>query len=207
MEKFNVQEFNKIFERAIKDYHILDDINQQMKNPYPEGSFENLLYHKCFIDTIQWHLEDIIRDPKIDPAYALQIKRRIDKLNQQRTDIVELIDDYIFQNFKDKKPLPDARINTETPGWAIDRLSILNLKVYHWKEETIRKDADEKHKQKAQEKLNILNNQLKDLTLAIQMLFEDLNNGRVIAKTYKQMKMYNDPELNPVLRKYKTNDQ
>ncbi len=202
MEKIEIQEVNKIFRQAIEDYHIKDDINQDIPQKY-EDRFKQMLYEKCFIDTIQWHLEDIIRDPQISPEYALEIKRRIDKLNQQRTDLVEQIDDYIYEQFKNITPLPDARINTETPGWAIDRLSILNLKVYHWNEEANRTDAPKEHITKAKNKLQILLTQLQDLTYAIDRLLKDLQEGKAIAKTYKQMKMYNDPELNPVLRKYK----
>ena len=201
--KINVQDFNKIFQQAIKDYHILDDVNQEIKNPYSDNTLEWMLYQKCFVDSIQWHLEDLIRDPNIDPVEALKIKRRIDELNQKRTDIVEVIDDYFYEKFKDVKPLPDARLNTETLGWAIDRLSILNLKLYHWTEEANRSDASEEHKQKAKQKLEILNQQYDYLNKAIEQLIEDIQQGKAIAKTYKQMKMYNDPELNPVLRKSK----
>ncbi len=198
----DANKFNQIFEQCIKDYHIKDDVNQQFINKY--AGFEGLLYEKCWIDSVQWHLEDIIRKPDIEPVEALKIKRRIDELNQKRTDLVEKIDDYLYEKFKDIEPKPDARLNTETPGWAIDRLSILNLKIYHWAEEANRLDASEEHRQKAKEKLNILLQQREDLTLAINQLFKELSEGRAIARTYKQMKMYNDPELNPVLRKYKS---
>jgi hypothetical protein len=196
----NANEFNQIFEQCIRDYHVKDDINQPLNNPY--DGFEGLLYEKCWIDTVQWHLEDIIRKPDIDPVEALKIKRQIDKYNQKRTDLVEKIDEFIYEKFKNIPKKPDARINTETPGWAIDRLSILNLKIYHWAEEANRQDASEEHRKKAKEKLNILLQQREDLTTAINQLFKELAEGKVIAKTYKQMKMYNDPELNPVLREY-----
>jgi hypothetical protein len=202
----DANKFNSIFQQCIHDYHIKDDINQPFVNKFSD--FDGLLYEKCWIDTVQWHLEDIIRKPDIDPVEALQIKRKIDKLNQKRTDLVELIDDYIYNLYKNIKPLPDARMNTETPGWAIDRLSILNLKIYHWKEETSRPDASDQHKQKAKQKLNILLAQQQYLTKAINQLLYDLQHGKAIAQTYKQMKMYNDPELNPVLRQYhKKNSQ
>ena len=198
----DANKFNQIFEQCIKDYHIKDDINQAFTNRY--SGFDGLLYEKCWIDTVQWHLEDIIRKPDIDPVEALEIKRRIDKLNQQRTDLVEKIDDYLYEKFKNVETKPNARLNTETPGWAIDRLSILNLKIYHWAEEAGRQDASPEHRQKAKEKLNILLKQREDLTLAINQLFKELAEGTAIARTYKQMKMYNDPELNPVLRQYKS---
>ncbi len=198
----DANKFNQIFEQCIKDYHVKDDTDQELSNPY--SGFEGLLYEKCWIDTVQWHLEDIIRKPDIDPVEALKIKRRIDRLNQQRTDLVEKIDDYLYEQFKHVETQPNARLNTETPGWAIDRLSILNLKIYHWAEEANRQDASEQHRKKAREKLEILLKQREDLTLAINQLFEELAEGKAIARTYKQMKMYNDPELNPVLRKYKS---
>ena len=193
--------FNEIFQQAIKDYHLKDNVNQEFKSPYTdENSFDFVLYKKSWIDTVQWHLEDLIRDPEISPDEAIKIKRRIDALNQQRTDMVEQIDEFIYNYFKDVKVYENARINTETPGWAVDRLSILNLKIYHWKEEAQRKDSSEEEKNNAKQKLNILLQQNIDLSTAISQLFEELKNGKVIAKTYKQLKMYNDPNLNPVLR-------
>ena len=197
----NAENFNKIFRQCIEKYHEIDEIDQPFENPYDD--FDALLYEKCWIDTMQWHLEDIIRKPDIDPGQGIKIKRRIDELNQKRTDLVELIDEYIYRQYKDIPVRPDARLNTETPGWAIDRLSILNLKIYHWEEEANRHDASQEHREKAKEKLNILLQQQADLTLAINQLLKELAEGKVIARTYKQMKMYNDPELNPVLRQYK----
>ncbi len=196
----NAQKFNEIFWQCIIDYHVKDDINQPPLNKY-EG-FDALLYEKCWIDTVQWHLEDIIRKPDIDPKYALEIKRKIDAYNQKRTDLVEKIDDFIYEKYKDIPKKENARLNTETPGWAIDRLSILNLKIYHWEEEANRQDASEQHRTNAKDKLKILYQQRDNLTKAINQLFEELSKGEVIAQTYKQMKMYNDPELNPVLREY-----
>ena len=195
--------FNKIFTESIEKYHIKNDINQEMPNPYTKGSLEYLLFKKNWIDTVQWHLEDIIRDPNILPKRALEIKRIIDASNQDRTDLVELIDDYIFEKNKDVEIKSTAWINTETPAWAIDRLSILGLKIYHMREETERNDADNEHLKKTTQKLNVLLQQQIDLSEAIDKLLFDLENGNVIAKTYKQMKMYNDDELNPVLRKAK----
>ena len=189
----------KVFNQAIADYHIKDDVDTPICNPYNEGSIENVLYLKCWIDTVQWHLEDIIRDPHIDPIEALSIKRRIDRSNQDRTDLVEQIDSYLRQKYSDVTPLPDARLNTESPAWAVDRLSILALKIYHMREQTQRTDATEEHKARCQAKLNVLLEQQKDLSLAIDQLLEDIQEGRKYMKVYRQMKMYNDPSTNPVL--------
>lgn len=190
---------NEIFNRAIADYHRYDDVDHPAANPYAEGSIEHLLYLKNWIDTVQWHLEDIIRDPRIDPAEALKIKRRIDKSNQDRTDMVEYIDSWLLDKYKDVELRSDARINTETPAWAIDRLSILALKIYHMACETERTDVGEEHRGACRRKLDVLVSQQADLTTAIEELFEDIESGRKYMKTYKQMKMYNDPSLNPVL--------
>lgn len=192
--------FNRIFVESIKTYHVTDDVQQICPNLYPSQSLEQLLFKKNWIDTVQWHLEDLIRATDIDPVQALDIKRTIDASNQVRTDTVEEIDDYFFEKYATASPLPDARINTETPAWAIDRLSILNLKIYHMNEEAHRKNASEAHLKKCKYKLNVLLQQKVDLSLAIDQLIEDVSTGKIIIKTYKQMKMYNDPELNPVLR-------
>ncbi len=188
-----------IFEKAINDYHVNDNVDTPINNPYAERSIEYYLYLKNWIDTVQWHLEDIIRDPEIDPVEALAIKRRIDKSNQDRTDLVEMIDSYFLDKYKDVKVLPDAVINTESPAWAVDRLSILELKIYHMKEQVERKDADEKHKEQCNRKLAVLIEQRKDLASAIDQLLSDIESGKKYMKVYKQMKMYNDPSTNPVL--------
>ena len=188
-----------MFDKAVADYHVTDDVNRKCQNPYQEGSLEFLLYAKCWIDAVQWHLEDIIRDPAIDPEKALSIKRWIDRSNQERTDMVEFIDSYYLDKFKDVVPAENAKINTETPAWAIDRLSILALKIYHMQVEASRKDADEEHVRKCSEKLAVLLQQRKDLTTAICELLEDIGSGAKYMKVYKPMKMYNDPSLNPVL--------
>ena len=188
-----------IFEKAINDYHVNDNVDTPINNPYAERSIEYYLYLKNWIDTVQWHLEDIIRDPEIDPVEALAIKRRIDKSNQDRTDLVEMIDGYFLDKYKDVKVLPDAVINTESPAWAVDRLSILELKIYHMKEQVERKDADEKHKEQCNRKLAVLIEQRKDLASAIDQLLSDIESGKKYMKVYKQMKMYNDPSTNPVL--------
>lgn len=188
-----------IFEAAINDYHVADNVDTPINNPYQKGTIEHDLYLKCWIDTVQWHFEDIIRDLAIEPSAALVLKRRIDKSNQDRTDLVERIDSYFLTLYKDVTPLPDATINTESPAWAIDRLSILALKIYHMRLEAERKDATADHRQKCAAKLNVLLEQQKDLSSAINTLIEDIANGKKYMKVYKQMKMYNDTETNPVL--------
>ena len=198
MEKFT-SSANKIFNQAINDYHIHDNIDTAISNPYDENSIEGILYHKCWIDTVQWHFEDIIRDPNIDPVEALTLKRRIDKSNQDRTDLVELIDSYFLDKYKEVKVAPDATINTESPAWALDRLSILELKIYHMNVEVKRKDVSKEHIIKCQSKLNVLLEQENDLSTAIEQLLEDMKHGKKYMKVYRQMKMYNDPNLNPVL--------
>ena len=195
------EQCNKIFQRAIDDYHVQDDIDTPIDNPYDDGNIENRLYLKCWIDTVQWHFEDIIRDPHIDPTEALTLKRRIDRSNQDRTDLVEQIDSYFRQKYAEVKVLPGARINTESPAWAIDRLSILALKIYHMREQAERQDASKEHRDTCMAKLNVLLEQQKDLGTAIDQLLEDIEEGRKYMKVYRQMKMYNDPSTNPVLYK------
>jgi hypothetical protein len=192
---------NKIFNQAIRDYHLKDNVDTPINNPYERDTIEYSLYLKCWIDTVQWHLEDIIRDPHIDPAEALGLKRRIDRSNQDRTDLVEEIDTYFRKVYADVQPQADARLNTESPAWATDRLSILALKIWHMKEQTERKDADTEHVQKCQAKLDVLLEQQVDLSTAIDQLLEDIEAGRKYMKVYRQMKMYNDPATNPVLYK------
>ena len=195
------EQCNKIFQQAIDDYHVHDDIDTPINNPYDDETIENRLYLKCWIDTVQWHFEDIIRDPHIDPIEALALKRRIDRSNQDRTDLVEQIDSYFRQKYSEVKVLPDARINTESPAWAVDRLSILALKIYHMREQAERQDASKEHKNTCTAKLNVLLEQQKDLGTAIDQLLEDIQEGRKYMKVYRQMKMYNDPSTNPVLYK------
>jgi len=188
-----------IFEQSIQDYHKFDNVDQPVNNPYPKEQFEHLLYVKNWIDTVQWHFEDIIRDPNIDPVAALTLKRRIDASNQERTDMVEYIDSYFLQKFSNVKVKDSAKINSESPAWAFDRLSILALKIYHMREEATRPEASQDHRDKCQLKLNILLEQRTDLSTAIDDLLTDIENGDKFMKVYKQMKMYNDDELNPVL--------
>jgi hypothetical protein len=188
-----------VFEQSIKDYHQFDNVDQPINNPYPKDKFEHLLYLKNWIDTVQWHFEDIIRDPQIDPVAALTLKRRIDASNQERTDMVEYIDSYFLQKYSDVKAKDGAKINSESPAWAFDRLSILALKIYHMHEEANRGEASQEHRDKCQEKLNILLEQRSDLSTAIDDLLADIESGEKFMKVYKQMKMYNDDELNPVL--------
>jgi len=189
----------KIFNESIRDYHKTDNVDQPIQNPYPADTLEHLFYLKNWIDTVQWHLEDIIRDPDVNPVKALEIKRRIDKSNQDRTDMVEYIDSYFLNLFKDVQPLPGAKINTESPAWALDRLSILALKLYHMDQERKRKDLSPEKKAEVEEKYRILQEQHRDLSTAIDELLTEIEEGKKYMKVYKQMKMYNDPELNPVL--------
>jgi hypothetical protein len=188
-----------IFHRSIHDYHKIDNVDTPIQNPYPIGSFEALLYHKNWIDTVQWHLEDIIRLPEINPSEALLIKRRIDKSNQDRTDRVEQIDDHFLVHFKSVIPKQGTRINSETPAWLLDRMSILMLKIFHMKEQTERVDAGADHIAKCQAKLAVLMEQKTDMQLAFDELTEDIGSGNRRFKVYRQMKMYNDASLNPML--------
>jgi len=195
---------NKIFNEVIFKYHEINRVDQPFDNPYSKTELiDHLLYRKCWIDTVQWHFEDIIRDPQIDPVSALKLKRQIDASNQDRTDMVEYIDSYFLDVYKNIIPKAKATINTESPAWGIDRLSILALKIYHMKEEATRPDASETHKVNCKNKLHVLLEQQIDLSAAIDTLLNDIKNGDKFMKVYKQMKMYNDNELNPVLRKQK----
>ena len=196
---------NKIFQDVIEKYHVINTVDQPFTNIYDEKTnlLEHLLYRKCWIDTVQWHYEDIIRDPQIDPVAALKLKRQIDASNQDRTDMVEYIDSYFLEKYKDVTPKADATINTESPAWGIDRLSILALKIYHMHEEATREDATDAHKEACQKKLDVLLEQRVDLSTAIDTLLDDISKGDKYMKVYKQMKMYNDDELNPVLRNQK----
>jgi len=189
----------EIFNQAITDYHLADDVDTPANNPFQKESLEHLLYAKNWIDTVQWHLEDIIRDEKIVPEEALKIKRRIDASNQQRTDLVEFIDSWFLTKYENVTPDNNAKINTETPAWAVDRLSILALKVYHMALEACRESASDEHRSKCREKLNVLLEQKNDLTTSIDQLLADIENGKVKMKVYRQMKMYNDESLNPIL--------
>jgi len=195
----------EIFNQATRDYKKTESIDQAFINRYKidEKYIESVLYKKAWIDTVQWAYEDIIRDPEIDPAEALSIKRKIDASNQERTDTVELLDDYFLKKYSNVKILQDASINTESPAWALDRLSILELKIYHMSIEANRIDASENHKEKCRLKLEVLIQQREDLLLAIDELLDEISKGKKYMKTYKQMKMYNDEELNPILRKNK----
>ncbi|WP_321425185.1 DUF4254 domain-containing protein [uncultured Bacteroides sp.] len=190
---------NEIFFQSTENYHVTDSVDAPINNPYELKTIEYYLYLKNWIDAVQWHFEDIIRDPQIDPVEALTLKRRIDKSNQDRTDLVELIDSYFYDQYKDVKPLDGALINTESPAWAVDRLSILALKIYHMNQEVERTDTTPEHHEQCQKKLNILLEQKNDLSTAIDQLIEDIKTGKKYMKVYKQMKMYNDPSLNPVL--------
>ncbi len=192
---------NRIFESVINDYHLVNDVDAPIHNPYETGSIESELYQKCWIDTVQWHLEEIIRDPQIDPVAALQLKRRIDKSNQDRTDLVEAIDSSFRTQFSDVTPQADATVNTESPAWAVDRLSILALKIYHMREQAERTEVSDEHRAKCGAKLAVLLEQQVDLSNAIDQLLTDIAAGKKYMKVYRQMKLYNDPTTNPVLYK------
>ncbi len=194
---------NQIFQEVIEKYHEVNRVDQDFSNPYHRERqlLEHLLFRKCWIDTVQWHYEDIIRDPNIDPVEALKLKRKIDASNQDRTDTVEYIDSYFLEKFKHVQPKEEATINTESPAWGIDRLSILALKIFHMNEEANREDASQEHQMKCQAKLDVLLEQRVDLSKAINQLLDDIEKGDKYMKVYRQMKMYNDDELNPVLRK------
>ena len=194
----------KVFEKSVDDYHVYDDINRLASNPYNKKDFEHLLYEKNWIDAVQWHYEDIIRDPDIDPNEGMSLKRLIDSSNQNRTEMVEYIDSYFLKLYSNVSPKPDAKVNTESPAWALDRLSILILKIYHMEEESNRKDVSEDHRNNCQKKLNVLIEQREDLSDSIDQLLIDLSTGIKKMRVYKQMKMYNDESLNPVL--YKKDD-
>lgn len=194
-----------VFERCILDYHVNDRVHTPMVQPYATGSVEALLYHKCWIDTVQWHLEDLVRDPQIEPVAGLALKRKIDVSNQQRTDMVEFIDSWLLDFYRSVQTLPDATFNTESPAWAIDRLSILALKVFHMKAEASREEADASHRTSCEEKCQVLLTQQMDLMAAIDQLLQDIASGKKYMKVYKQMKMYNDESLNPVLYQQKKN--
>lgn len=190
---------NEIFDKSVRDYHVHDDVDAPSANPYARGTLEAILYDKNYVDAVQWHLEDIIRDPEIDPVEALALKRRIDRSNQVRTDMVEDIDTWLRDRYAGVKTHPDATINTESPAWAIDRLSILALKIWHMREQAMREDADDEHRQKCSAKLDVLIEQREDLSNAIDSLLADIEAGRKYMKVYRQMKLYNDPSTNPVL--------
>ena len=194
----------KIFEKSVNDYHVYDDITRNPNNPFENKSFEHLLYEKNWIDTVQWHYEDIIRDPDIDPSEGMKLKRLIDSSNQNRTEMVEYIDSYFLNLYSNINPQENAKVNTESPAWAIDRLSILILKIYHMEEESNRKDVSQDHRNNCQKKLNVLIEQREDLSESIDQLLIDLSTGIKKMRVYKQMKMYNDESLNPVL--YKKDD-
>ena len=197
----------EIFNQSINDYHVKDNVDEPVKNQFPNGTLERILYAKNWIDTVQWHLEDIIRDTNIEPIEALKIKRRIDASNQERTDMVEFIDSWFLEKYKNITPNDNARLNSETPAWAFDRLSILALKIYHMSLEAHRDSASDEHRNNCSQKLNVLLEQKKDLSEAITQLLDDIENGKIKMKSYKQMKMYNDESLNPILYQNLKNDQ
>ena len=195
----NASQCYQVFSQSIHEYHVFNSPDSAIHNPFGEASLERLLYNKNWIDTVQWHLEDLIRDPSIDPVEAIALKRRIDKSNQDRTDIVERIDDYFLDDLKSVKPPSSARQNSETPAWLLDRMSILLLKIYHMEEQVNRPDADAQHKARCQSKLTVLLEQKEDMKVCFDELMDDLQKGIRKMKVYRQMKMYNDASMNPVL--------
>ncbi|KIA89427.1 DUF4254 domain-containing protein [Kaistella jeonii] len=197
----------EIFNQSINNYHVKDNVDEPVNNPFSSGTLERILYAKNWIDTVQWHLEDIIRDTNIEPIEALKIKRRIDASNQERTDMVEFLDSWFLQKYENITPNTDAKLNSETPAWAFDRFSILALKIYHMSLEAHRESASEEHRNNCSKKLNVLLEQKKDLSEAIKQLLDDIENGKIKMKSYKQMKMYNDESLNPILYQNVKNDQ
>ncbi|MDN5214415.1 DUF4254 domain-containing protein [Fulvivirgaceae bacterium BMA12] len=202
----NADHCNQIFRQCIEDYHQLDQVDQTIKNPFSADSFDHLIYLKNWIDTVQWHYEDLIRDPELDPVEGMQLKRRIDASNQQRTDVVEKIDDQFMAIFESVVAAPNAGVNTESPAWVVDRLSILALKIYHMEEQVSRTDVEDRHIQIHRDKLNVLLEQQKDLSKSFDILIDDLKKGHKVMKVYRQMKLYNDPETNPVLYKKDKSD-
>ncbi len=195
----SVNQYFPIFETCINQYHVKDSVDQALENPYQEGSFEALLFHKCWIDTVQWHFEDLIREPGIDPQGGMDLKRRIDKSNQKRTDMVEQMDDWFLDSFKEVAAKKEANLNTESPAWVVDRLSILALKIYHMQEQASRSDVDDTHRQKSKVRLDVLLEQKQDLTTAFGQLLDEYKAGSKVMKVYRQMKLYNDPTTNPAL--------
>jgi hypothetical protein len=200
----NSKDYIRIFQQSINDYHVKDNVDVTIANPFPSDSLEHLLYLKNWIDTVQWHLEDMIRLPDIEASEAVKLKRRIDSSNQHRTDVVEYIDSWFLKKYQDRTVQENATINTESPAWAIDRLSILELKIFHMNVEANRRTASNEHQASCREKLNVLVEQRTDLSKAIDELLADIAAGRKYMKVYKQMKMYNDESLNPVLYSQKT---
>ena len=198
----NASDCIKIFQESITDYHRYDDIDAKIQNPYPVNTIEHHLYHKNWIDTVQWHLEDIIRAAAASEEVLL-LKKRIDASNQDRTDKVEKIDDWFIEQLKNVIPQAESRLNSETPAWLLDRISILQLKIWHMREQTARTDATEEHRQKCQDKLTILLEQEKDMKICYDELLTELFHGIRRMKVYRQMKMYNDATLNPALYQQK----
>lgn len=195
----SVNHYSRIFNSCIDQYHIKDSVSQELQNPYDEGSFEALLCLKCWTDTVQWHFEDLIREPGIEPSSGMELKRKIDLSNQKRTDIVEQIDDWFLELFKNVEVSPNAKLNTESPAWVVDRLSILALKIYHMQEQAKREDVSKEHTLKSEARLDVLLEQNKDLSTAFEQLLNDYKSGERKMKVYRQMKLYNDPTTNPAL--------
>jgi hypothetical protein len=174
---------------------------QEITNPY--SGFLQLVCRQHTYNYLLWHEEDIARSPNVGDERIATVKRAIDGYNQKRNDGIEQLDAAILQMLAEKKiePVPDARQNTETPGSAIDRLSILALRRYHMQEQADRGDAAEEHRDKARGRLKVLAEQHADLSRSLRELLEDIFAGRKRLKVYFQFKMYNDPTMNPYLYK------
>ena len=196
------EECNNLFNKCIVRYHVLDTVDQSLE-PIEGSEIEQLLYQKCWIDSVQWHYEDLIRDPEIDPTEGMALKRLIDASNQRRTDMVEQIDDWFLAQFGAANADENATVNTESPAWVVDRLSILALKIYHMREQVERDNVNVVHVEQAKVKLVVLNEQQVDLSTSFNELLADISDGKRVMKVYRQMKLYNDPATNPILYKNK----
>ena len=169
--------------------------------PENSDSFYQLIYEQHLTNFKLWHEEDKARDPDASDNLIATVKRSIDRLNQKRNDEIEKIDEGLLKKLEQGsvKILEDATLNSETPGSMIDRLSINALKIYHMDEETRREEALKEHRVNCNKKLMILREQRLDLGRCLLEFLEDLISGRKTLKVYRQMKMYNDSSLNPVL--------
>jgi len=190
----DVAEIVRLHRETVQRWHQRD-----IDNPY-EG-FLALVCRQHEQNYRLWHEEDIARSPDVPDSRIAQVKRNIDRLNQQRNDLIERLDDHLIGQLAAAgiRPSPQAPLNTETPGSVIDRLSILALRIYHMEEQAQRRDAGAEHVEKARRKLAILHEQLRDLSTSLRQLLEDIFAGRKRLKVYRQFKMYNDPTLNPYL--------
>jgi len=189
-----VKAVNKLHRETVVRWHQAE----------PDNSYAELLGTVCQqhqYNYLLWHEEDVARSPDVSDARIAMVKRAIDGYNQQRNDWIEKTDEALVQLLAAAGVLPHvgARLNTETPGSAIDRLSILALRIYHLEEQTARDDTDLVQHSTVEEKLARCRSQLADLSQSLAELLGDIFSGRKLLKVYRQMKMYNDPTLNPYL--------